>query len=48
MIRITYKKKNKDAIELLYDDNSLDYMWANVKWLLDNWAEILWVYKINK
>lgn len=47
MIRITYKNKQKEARELIYTENLLDEMWNDIKKILDDWSEILWVYKIT-
>lgn len=48
MIQISYKNKDKEARALLYSENNLDEIWYDIKQILDNWAEILWIFKINK
>ena len=44
MINITYKNKNQEGRKLIYTDNQLENIWEDIKDLLDNWAEILWVF----
>lgn len=48
MIKITYKNKNKDARALIYNENNLAELWNDIKTILDNDSEILWVFKFNK
>jgi len=45
MIQISYKNKNKDAEMKQYTDEQLCEIWYDIKKILDEGAEILWVFK---
>lgn len=48
MINITYKNKDQDARKLIYNENSLAEIGYDIVKILDNWAEILQVFRSNK
>jgi len=44
-IIVAYKNKNKQARQLVFVESNLDQMWFEIKTVIEQWAEILWVYK---
>lgn len=48
MINITYKNKDQDAKRLVFNENNLIDIGYDIETLLDQWAEILQVFRTNK
>jgi hypothetical protein len=48
MLRISYKNKDEETRELIFNENNLAEVWYDIKTIIDSGATILWVYRTNK